>query len=59
MPRNADAGVPWDPYQDPAYVRADADIIEVIKKEREGPIERPVLDAVRDLQEEGESADAW
>ena len=59
MPRNADAGVPWDPYQDPAYAREDIDILEIVKKEREAPVERPVLDAVRDLQEDPDQTGAW
>ena len=59
MPRNADAGVPWDPYQDTTYAREDLDILEIVKKEREAPVERPVLDAVRDLQEDPDQTGAW
>ena len=59
VPRNADAGVPWDPYQDSAYAREDLDILEIVKKEREAPVERPVLDAVRDMQEDPDQTGAW
>ena len=54
VPRDADAGVPWDPYRDSAYRRVDYSIAEMAKKDDAAPREYPVVDAVADaaLQEE-------
>ena len=56
MPPNADAGVPWDPFCDPKYKRAELDVIPSVEKERLSPPERPVVDAIaaeRDARAEG------
>ena len=46
LPFNADAGVPWEPFRDPAYLRADIDAMPFLLKERASPPERPVVDAI-------------
>jgi len=48
LPANADVGVPGDPFHDPSYLRVDMDIIPLLQKEKNMPVERPHFDAVYD-----------
>ena len=47
VPRKADAGIPWDPYQDTTYVRVDMDVSDIVREDAQVPQERPVVDAVQ------------
>ena len=50
LPRNADAGVPWDPYHDPEYRREDIDVTPLLEEEKLNPPTRPILDVMDRMQ---------
>jgi hypothetical protein len=54
LPTNADAGVPWAPYQNPNYTRQDIDVIPLLEKEKTMPRELPHVEAVWELMKEDE-----
>ena len=48
LPKKADAAAPWDPFQDPDYVRQDLDVVPYLQAEQLQVCERPVVDAMSD-----------
>lgn len=54
LPENADAGIPWAPFENPAYMRQDIDVIPILEMESKMPKERPHVEAVREMMQEDE-----
>jgi hypothetical protein len=54
LPTNADAGIPWAPFQNPNYERQDINVIPILEKENQKPKELPHVDGVREMMKEEE-----
>ena len=46
VPRHADVGIPWDPFHNPDYRRADIDVHAVLESERANPPLVPIFDVL-------------
>lgn len=50
VPRNADVGIPWNPFHDPDYQRVDIDLVPIIEAEKDIPLVCPTLDWMQELK---------